>query len=107
MVKVTFPVPGPLKSPQKVYTTTAPAVVELFRGNWYDVGLLYRRDLARIKALWWRETLPNTNTPEWFRNNALYLRRLQGTRNDEPFMEKLRDYLETTFIVGGTDSSNL
>jgi len=107
-VKVTFPVPGPANAPQKVYTATAPAAVELFRGNWYDVGLLYRRDLARIKAPWWRETLPNTDTPEWFRSNALYIRRLSGTKHDEPYMKQLRDYLECSFLIsdGEGESSN-
>lgn len=106
-VKVTFPVPGPVNAPQKVYTATAPAAVELFRGNWYDVGLLYRRDLAGIKAPWWRESLPNTDTPEWFRNNALYVRRLGGTRNDGPYMKKLRDYLECTFLISDGDNSGI
>ncbi len=99
-VKIGFPVPGPIKNPQKVFTAAGTAVLELFSGNWYDAGLLYRRDLSRMQALWWRKTLPNTDTPEWFRNNALYLRRLVSAGDDVPIMKQLRDYLECTFVIG-------
>jgi len=108
-VGVTFPVPGPANAPDKLYTTTGAAVLELFRGNWYDVGLCYRRDLERMNALWYRKTLPNTDTPQWMRNNLFSLRRLSNAQGDVPIMRQLRDYMECSFYIswGHPTSSNL
>ncbi len=51
------------------------AGIELFRGNWYDAGLIYREMLRRIQAPWWRPELPETDTPQWFRDNTIWIGR--------------------------------
>ena len=75
------------------------AVMEAFRGDWYDAGMLYRGELARTEAVWWRKNLPNTDTPEWFRNNTLKLScRFFPDDKTEDFI-KLRKYLELPYVI--------
>ncbi|MBR2508748.1 MAG: hypothetical protein IKB71_03280 [Lentisphaeria bacterium] len=50
------------------FQNKARAAVEIFRGDWYDAGLIYRAEQQRNKSKWWRKSLPNTDTPEWMRN---------------------------------------
>jgi len=51
------------------YQLSGEAVLEIFHGNWYHAGRVYRRFLES-KAKWWIKELPRTSTPAWFRNNA-------------------------------------
>jgi hypothetical protein len=49
----------------------ARAVLELYAGDWYEAGRIYRRFLETTP--WWIAEIPRTGTPEWFRNNPLWL----------------------------------
>ena len=73
------------------------AALEVFDGDWYDVGLIYRKELSDNNALWWSKTLPATNTPEWFRNNTLDL--LMFHMPDLDMAVKLREYLALPFTI--------
>ncbi|MBQ9501805.1 MAG: hypothetical protein IJU70_06590 [Lentisphaeria bacterium] len=72
-VKIDYPVSFAARNKKNSFSSKCSAVVELFSGDWYDAGLIYRSELARTGALWWRKTLPDTDTPEWFRRNTLAL----------------------------------
>ncbi len=75
-------------------------VWELFSGDWYDAGRIYRRFLAD-KAHWWIRELPRKSTPEWMRNNTLWI--LQLVFNEWDWydtvanLKELRDYFELPF----------
>ncbi len=107
-VIIAWPLPGKTTEPASKFMPCGAAAVELFRGGWYDAGLLYRRDLENIEALWWRKTLPNTDTPEWFRKNSFIIRRLPNTEDDVPELIKLSKFFEDKFLVewGHGSSSN-
>ena len=49
------------------FSTSGKFAVELYRGDWFDGGQIYKRFLSE-KAAWWVKDLPRTSTPEWFRN---------------------------------------
>ena len=63
------------------FTPGCMASLTLFRGDWYDAGLAYRKMLERIKAPWWCATIPNPECPQWFRENAIWIGRWQNYRN--------------------------
>ncbi|MDD5707907.1 MAG: DUF6259 domain-containing protein, partial [Kiritimatiellae bacterium] len=74
------------------------AVVEVFAGDWFDAGQIYKRWLAR-EAHWWPPHVPRLDTPAWFRENCLWLNCLTGgpqPQGDEQMVAELkaiRDYL--------------
>lgn len=55
------------------FRTTGPAVVELYRGDWFEAGQVYKRFLL-AKARWYPKTLPRTSTPQWYARLFQYLR---------------------------------
>ena len=75
------------------------AALELFRGDWYDAGLIYRRELERSGAIWWQKTLPNTDSPDYYRNNTFWVSATYLGEYD-PNMLALRDYFGQNYIVG-------
>lgn len=49
------------------------AVIQLYgKGSWYESGKIYR-DFLKKKARWWVRDLPRKSTPEWMRNNTLWI----------------------------------
>ena len=48
------------------------AALELYQGQWYEAGRIYRKFLEK-DAAWWIAELPRKSTPEWFRNNTLWI----------------------------------
>ncbi len=46
------------------------AVLELFRGDWYDAALIYRKLQEEIRSIWWTREL---NIPDFFRNNCWWI----------------------------------
>jgi hypothetical protein len=50
-----------------------------------------------MKALWWREGLPNTDTPKWFRENCLVIRKL--TVDDIELHRPMRDYFGMPYAI--------
>ncbi len=75
------------------------AALEIFRGNWYDAGMIYRRELLKSDARFFRKTLPNTDTPEYFRNNAFFVS-VTYLGEYDPDFEKLRDYFGMNYMIG-------
>ena len=53
------------------YQMNGVGAFELFSGNWFDAAQIYKRFLVS-KAPWWVQQLPRTETPEWFRNHAVW-----------------------------------
>ena len=96
-VRIQRPVSRRSNKENNSFVSGSSAVVQTFKGDWYDAGLLYREELERIKALWWRKSLPNTDTPAWFRENALNL--LVFHIPDPEIAIKLRDYLGTGYAI--------
>ncbi len=78
------------------------AVMELFKGDWYDAGRIYRRFLA-AKAHWWIKELPRKSTPEWFRNNTFWILQLCFNEwmhyDTVATLKELRDYFELPFGI--------
>ena len=52
------------------YRQPGVGVIEIFAGDWFDAGQIYKRFLA-AKAPWWVSELPRKETPQWFRENCL------------------------------------
>ena len=82
------------------FTLSGNAVWELFDGDWFDAGQVYRRFLSE-KARWWIPKLPRTDTPEWMRENTLWILHLVFT-HQTPYdmvanLKEIRDYLELPF----------
>jgi len=82
------------------FTLSGNAVWELFEGDWFDAGQVYRRFLAD-KARWWIPKLPRTDTPQWMRENTLWILHLVFT-HQTPYdmvanLKEIRDYLELPF----------
>jgi uncharacterized protein DUF6259/concanavalin A-like lectin/glucanase superfamily protein/carbohydrate binding protein with CBM6 domain len=78
------------------YKQSGKAVIELYKGDWFDAGQVYKRFL-REKAAWWIKKLPRKDTPEWFRNNCLSI--LAGTWQGDKTLLYLRDYFDMEFGV--------
>ena len=76
------------------------AVIELYSGNWFEAGKIYRRFLEK-EAKWWIRTLPRKSTPEWFRNNTLWILTFTANREAAEDMRDtanfLRGYFELPF----------
>ena len=91
----------PYADPKKtnVFDPGCRAAAELFRGDWYEAGLIYRRILGEIKARWWRPELPNTDTPEYFRNNSIWIAATYLGEYDESLFA-LREYFGQDFYLG-------
>lgn len=56
-------------------------VIAPYQGKWYEAGQIYRKFLE-AKAAWWIKELPRKSTPEWFRNNTLWLLGITQNGND-------------------------
>lgn len=54
------------------FSINGSGVLEVFSGNWFDAGRIYKRFLAQ-KAEWWIGEVPRTSTPQWFRDNTLWV----------------------------------
>ena len=65
------------------------ASLTLFRGDWYDAGLEYRKLLDRIEPPWWSMGKPNPECPKWFRANAIWIGRWQHYINYRKWLEEL------------------
>lgn len=78
-------------------------VLELYRGQWYEAGQVYRKFL-QASAPWYDRTLPRTDTPEWFRRNPLWVVCLNLLHGRKPAARFFADYFEvpTSFVTGVT-----
>ena len=78
------------------FAMSGKAVLELYRGGWYEAGCIYRRFLER-SARWWISGLPREDTPEWFRNNTLTILAVMGSEHNVEQHRDLAAYLKTYF----------
>ena len=76
------------------------ASLTLFRGDWYDAGLEYRKLLDRIEPPWWKVGKPNPECPAWFRSNAIWIGRWQHYINYRKWLEELDDLAKWKKYVG-------
>ena len=78
------------------------AAIELYDGQWYEAGQIYRRFLEK-EASWWLADLPRASTPQWFRDNALWIRLISKDKNkldrEVQELKYLRQYLDMPFCV--------
>ena len=77
---------------------SATATMELFHGDWYDVGLCYRNLLDRINAPWWSRDAIGVPTPQWLKENCLFIRYDYRNANNKHF-EQLRNYFGMPFAA--------
>ena len=96
-IKINWNVAFDGKNKKNSFNSKSSAVIEFFKGDWYDVGLLYRNELERTNCVWFRKNLPNTDTPEWFRHNTLGL--LMFHTPDLAQTIQLREYLGLPFTI--------
>jgi len=54
------------------FSINGKGVIQLFKGDWFDAGQVYKKFLAG-QAAWWIKDLPRKDTPEWFRNLPLWI----------------------------------
>jgi hypothetical protein len=73
------------------------AVIELYKGKWFEAGRLYKRFLAN-HAKWWIKDLPRTSTPQWYRNNAMWICASSGRRAAQELLY-LHKYFEIPLTV--------
>ena len=82
------------------FTHNGKAVIELYSGSWFEAGTTYRRFLEK-EAAWWIKQLPRKSTPEWFRNNTLWILTFTATQKAAEDMRDsanfLRGYFELPF----------
>ena len=71
------------------YVSSGKAVLDLFVGDWFDAGQVYKRFLP--SSNWWTEKLPREDTPEWYRNNPGWICESAGVKAAKEFLT-LRDY---------------
>lgn len=83
-----------------VFDPKCSASLTLFRGDWYDAGLEYRKILDRIKPPWWSMGQPNPECPKWFRSNAIWIGRWQNYINYRKWLEELDDLAKWKKYVG-------
>ncbi len=72
------------------------AALELYQGEWYEAGQIYRRFLEK-KAVWWIPELPRKSTPEWFRNNTLWIQIYTLSHNQAEDVRNTLTYLRSYF----------
>lgn len=94
--------------PQGSTTVVLPgkAVLELYRGNWFQAGQIYKRFVRT--APWWIEEIPRKDTPEWFRNNPLWIVGLPLRSETVPSYMYFQDYFEVpvSFVAGLLENPN-
>lgn len=86
----------------KTYRINGKAVLEVYRGGWYEAGQIYRNFLEK-SAEWWIPELPRKSTPEFFRNNTLWIQiytlNLKHAEDVRDELAYLRKYFELPFCV--------
>ena len=70
---VTWRVPYDAPGQPNEFDTETSAVLELFRGDWYDAGLLYKRDVAAMNADWWLPELPRKSSRKDLMENCVWI----------------------------------
>ena len=90
--------PYPAPGNRSKFSFNGNAAIRLYKGSWFEAGQIYKKFLAE-KSFWWIKDLPRTSTPEWMRNNSIWI--LAGvfpTRNIDSMLY-LRKYFDQEFGV--------
>ena len=75
------------------FDSRSKAVIELFRGNWYEAGMIYCRFLKNEKPPWVSQ---KKATPQWFKNNLFWI--LDGLDDKKVVkLKKIKEYLGLPF----------
>ena len=77
------------------FKVSGPAVVEIYQGNWFDAGQIYKK-FVENRAPWHVKELPRRDTPEWYRNNTFWIAASPAYYNALAY---LRDYFELPYAV--------
>jgi hypothetical protein len=77
------------------FTSAGNAVVQAYRGGWFEAGQLYKH-FVESKAPWAVTELPRQDTPAWYRDNCLWL---AGSPGQGTAFEYLRDYFELPYAI--------
>ena len=99
---VPYPAPGEKSS----FVLDGKTAVRLFKGDWFAAAQVYKNFLSK-EASWWIKDLPRKDTPEWFRNNSIWILAGVFPSRNEATMLYLREYFEQPFgvhLVGTTAS---
>ncbi len=97
-------VPYPEDGKTSSFTVDGKTAVRLFKGDWFDAAQVYKNFLKK-EASWWIKDLPRQDTPEWFRNNSIWILAGVFPSRNEATMLYLREYFEQPFgvhLVGTT-----
>lgn len=86
--------------PDSAFDPGCSARLELFKGNWFEAAMIYKQLLTNMDALYWiKHPLPRRDSPEWLKNNTLWLLGTQYKPEEAAQYKKLRDYLGMPFAV--------
>ena len=96
---ITWRVPYDKPGQPNDFDTGTPAVVELFRGDWYDAGRIYKRDVAAMKADWWLTELPRTDSRKDLMENCIWIN-LTYNGYIPKDIYKFKEYLGQDIYVG-------
>ncbi|MBE6378096.1 MAG: carbohydrate-binding protein [Lentisphaerae bacterium] len=69
------------------------AVIETYRGGWFEGGQLYKK-FIEAKAPWAVRELPRKDTPAWYRDNCLWM---ASSSEHAPGMIYLREYFDIPY----------
>lgn len=75
------------------FSPSGRGTIELFHGNWYEAGRVYRRFL-RTSAPWYAKDIPRSDTPEWFMRNPLWIMGLNLKAERLPAFRHFAEYFE-------------
>lgn len=85
------------KNGSNSFDSRSNAVFEIFNGNWYDAGLIYRKWVTKLNPPWWTKDLPRKDSPKWFRDNTLWFNFVCKRDSRLKWVPKIRKYLKLPF----------
>lgn len=78
--------------------------VTSYTGQWFEAGQIYKKFVSE-KAAWWIKELPRKSSPQWFRDNAIWILAGVFPERNQNTLLYLREYFEQSFgvhLVGTT-----
>lgn len=82
------------------------AVLETYRGRWYEAGQIYKRFVR--KAPWWVEEIPRRDTPQWFLENPFWIGGIPLNEESVETYRYVQEFLEVpaAFVCGLLENPN-
>jgi|GEM_PF-1453907 len=75
------------------------ARIELFKGDWYDGAMIYRKLMQEIKAVWFSDSrLPRKDTPSWARE-CLFFTRSAFKYSPPETLRRISEYMGIPFAL--------